>query len=460
MTQTVSSSASLALAVSPSRATLHFGLRWAPLIGSRPAQLARRRAQMARASHYIYCGERGVALAFARFARTPRHWRHFSAAAIFAAHHPTGALVWTTSLPDGRFWLVGARDGAVLTRTDRLFDTWDHLHQALDQLVMDDPGLVVLSTHDWPVLEASPTAEARATADGAADTQSAASLPQRLLSCADRTSPMHALPWTSRVAGPWWMAMLLVSASAMYMWVTRTPELGLHAQGAQPPDLPVIDPAELRARAIQEGVRSQWAGANHYAPVLSELRALPVVLDGWRIAGARCDWAMPAWLCTADYQRDLPGATNIDLLRNVPSDRHVRFTPFSVGHVSWVVAAESTPLAIERFLAPAWVDASLVSALQSRAPAFVHMTLGPRIELDLVAATLIAPGGSDAPPVPSLPARRALIVEGPLRSFGVLDDLAAHVAWDQIILRFQQGVTPALSQSALQVALRGWVHEK
>ncbi|MFA4913618.1 MAG: hypothetical protein WC590_08285, partial [Burkholderiaceae bacterium] len=169
---------------------------------------------------------------------------------------------------------------------------------------------------------------------------------------------------------------------------------------------------------------------------------------------------MSAWTCTADYRRDMPGATNIDLLRNVPSDRQVQFTPFSIGHISWVLAAESTPLSVERFLAPAWVDASLVSALQSLAPAFVHMTLGPRIELDRVAAMPVESGEPDALAMPRLPARRALIVEGPLRSFGVLDDLAAHVAWNQVVLRFEQGVTPALSQSALQVALRGWVHEK
>lgn len=458
MTQAVSSSASLALVLPTPRATLHFGLRWAPLIGSRPAQLARKRAQLARASHYVYCGERGVALACARFARTPRQWRHFSAAAIFAANHPIGALVWTTSLPDGRFWLVGARDGAVLTRTDRLFDAWDHLNQALDQLVMDDPGLVVLSPHDWPPAE--PTGIAGGQAGGQAASDAAADLSERLLSCADRTSPMQALPWIRRMGGPWWTGMLLASACVVYTWVTRTTEVGLPEGDPQQNDLPVIDPAEWRARAIQDGVRSRWAGANHYVPVLSDLRALPVMLDGWRIAGAQCDWAASAWRCTADYRRDMPGATNLDLLRNVPSDRQVHFTPFSVGHISWVLAAESTPLDVERFLAPAWVDASLVSALQSRAPAFVHMTLGPRVELDLAAAMLEEPGVPDTLMMPRVPARRALIIEGPLRSFGVLDDLAVHVAWDQVVLRFQQGVTPALSQSALQVALRGWVHEK
>ena len=454
MTQPVSSSASFAVALATSRATLHFGLRWAPLIGSRPARLARQRAQVARASHYVYCGERVVALAFARFARTPRHWRHFSAAAIFAAHHPTGALVWTTSLPDGRFWLVGARDGAVLTRTDRLFDAWDHVCGAIDQLVMDDPGLVVLSPHDWPPAEPIGIAGSQ-TLD-----QAGLDLPERLLSCADRTTPMQALPWTRRIGAAWWIVVLLVLAGVMHTWVTPTPERASPARDAQQLDMPAIDPAQWRAQAIQEGVRSRWAGANHYGPVLSELRALPVLLDGWRIAGARCDWTMSAWTCTADYRRDMPGATNIDLLRNVPSDRQVQFTPFSIGHVSWVLAAESTPLSVERFLAPAWVDASLVSALQSLAPAFVHMTLGPRIELDRVAAMPVESGEPDALAMPRLPARRALIVEGPLRSFGVLDDLAAHVAWNQVVLRFEQGVTPALSQSALQVALRGWVHEK
>lgn len=494
------------VALTSHRAILHFGLRWTPLIGSRLANLARRRARAARASHYVYCGERGVSLALARLPRTPRHWRCISAAAVFAAHHATGAVLWQALLPDGRYWLVGARDGAVITRTDCIFDTWADLCLATSRLTTEDPSLLVLAPQDWAVPladdaltggsvtagqgdalacgRATVLASDNAVSCGAAALPSDATapgsvqdtdLPARLMRLAERVPPMQPLQWHDRadVRSALALGVLGIGVAAT-SWHEATPPVSEAPRFADTLADQAGERAAIPTQTLQDRVLAAWQGAEEYVAAVSALRALPVTLDGWRLAGAQCDWAPVQWTCAADYRRETPDATNLDLLRRAPSDHHVRFTPLSVAHVTWSVPAPPAPLAIAGFPDADWVDAELVSALQSHAAAFTHITVGARISLDsgtlspstsfasaahpALAQTvdLAANGMSLARP----PGRRPLSIDGPLRSLGMLADVAGPVSWQQVALRLQQGVTPGLARSALHIGLKGWIHEK
>ena len=104
---------------------LVFGLHWMPLIGSHARRDARQRAAVFGASHYACAGESSVALGVVRW---PRHavglkpgWHRVAAAAIYAARAGQGLDLDIYRLSDQRYWLVGARAGVVLSRTDRLF---------------------------------------------------------------------------------------------------------------------------------------------------------------------------------------------------------------------------------------------------------------------------------------------------------------------------------------------------
>src|SRR5690606_12178698 len=44
-------------------------------------------------------------------------------------------------LPDGRYWLAAAQDGAVITRGDRVYEQLDDAQQALDALLAARPEL-------------------------------------------------------------------------------------------------------------------------------------------------------------------------------------------------------------------------------------------------------------------------------------------------------------------------------
>ncbi len=452
MTPLTSVSASVSIDCPEQLAAFHFGLAWTPLIGSHPARMARRRAAAARASHYVYCGERGVALALAHLPGTARRWRQFSAASLFAACHPVGAVVWAAALPDGRYWLVGAREGAVLTRTDRIYDAWSDVQTIVDQMVDDYPGLRVLPTQDGlPRDPAFPVPSGHSDDEGIGP-----DLVARLECLAKSGAPMQCLTWPQRMRWRGWLGLLLMGvAGALAM------RESLHAPAIpvpSAPDVPTVSEAQ-RQTQLTLAVQAQWGGAQSYVNVVSSFRALPVVIAGWRIAGAQCVWSKSVWSCEADYRRDSIASTNLGLLEQVPQGWHVRFTPLSTAHIAWTVADVPTSLSIDSFPEPAWVDTTLVSVLQARAPAFAHIKLGTRSDL-LDDTPRPATAVIDPPDVLALPGRRSLTLQGPLRSFGVLDDLAGHVAWVQVVMGFRQGITPGLSRSALQLELKGWVHEK
>ena len=430
------------------RATFHFGLSWAPLIGSHPARVARQRAAAARASHYICCGERGVAVAWIRLAGRASRGRQFSAASLFAACHPSGAVVWTTTLPDGRHWLVGARDGAVLMRTDRIFDTYAEVQAAVEQMVEVYPGLRVLSAQDGlpAELHGSPQSRPPDIRDKPSD------ILARLAQRASDRAAMQRLSWLRRIRPGGWLTSLAIPAACALALNQGLPE-------RTPTDRPLstmqrVSRAEREAQ-IATAMRSRWSGARSYVKVVSSLRSLPVTLEGWRIVRAHCNWGASAWSCQADYRRVTLDATNQGLLAQVPRGLQVKFTPLSAAHIVWALPDANAPLALCSLSEPSWVDTALVSALQARAPAFTHITLSERAEL-----LVPTPDGIVGPDAPSPPGRRSLTLQGPLRSFGLLGDLDGRVAWVQAALDFQQGMTPGLAQSALQLNLKGWIHEK
>lgn len=449
MMQAFPDAASFSVDCPEHQAIFHFGLSWAPLIGSHPGRMARRRAAAARASHYVCCGERGVAVAWIRLAGRAARGRHFSAASLFAASHPSGAVVWTTALPDGRHWLVGARDGAVLMRTDRLYATHAEALAAIDQMVDDYPGLRVLSAQDG-----FPVHQHGALPPDAFDTgRTSFELLARLADRASDGAAMQHLSWLQRIRPSAWLTSLAISAAcALVLKLVGLPG----SAPVVPADSkdPKVSEAEREAQ-LTLGMQALWKGAASYVKVVSSLRSMPVTLEGWRIARAQCDWGDSTWSCRADYLRESLTATNQGLLEQVPRGWRVTFVPLSVAQIVWTIPDAATRLAIPSLADPAWVDTALVSVLQTRAPAFTHITVGERSDLQVPASETTS-GAS----VTSLPGRRSLTLQGPLRSFGLLHDLDGHVAWVRAALDFQQGVVPGLAHSALQLNLKGWIHEK
>ena len=179
---------------------LLFGLPWAPLVGSHPGRLARRRAIAARATHFTHLGRLGVCFGMVRLTAGRRRSSHHyhAAAALFAASQEAGPVVWLTQLPDGRYWLIAARDAAVLSRSDRLFPDLIQGQEALRGLCSSFPGLEQID-------------DARALAALATP---GASLIDALATRAQRSDAMISLGWYRRAKPLWWACSLAFAVSA------------------------------------------------------------------------------------------------------------------------------------------------------------------------------------------------------------------------------------------------------
>jgi hypothetical protein len=131
-----------------SRQSLVFGLTWFALVGSHIAPMARARARQLKATHYVAGGLRAAAGGCARLDRDVRRGEPHAAAQAYAQLHAEGAFGSALALPDGRYWLVAAQDGAVMSRGDRIHATRESAEQALHELQSQRPALRVVDDAD------------------------------------------------------------------------------------------------------------------------------------------------------------------------------------------------------------------------------------------------------------------------------------------------------------------------
>lgn len=470
------------VAVPDRHVVLLFGLRWAPLVGSKPAVLARRRAIAARATHYVHLGRLGMCFGMARLTL---HWggtshRYHAGAAVFAACQEGGPVAWLTRLPDDRYWLVAARDGTVLSRSDRLYPDIELGRQAMQSLCAEFPGLQEISDEQAlaslaagvPVRTQAgvgacvPGQRAQTSANEVTSREvpiAAVCLLPSIDALSARAQPgdaMIALAWYARVRSLWWVFLLFVMVGAVWHISASAPtpaeseSVSIHA----------LAPEDVRARwhaAQVHAMSAHWHGADSFVQVLSHVRGVPVLLAGWQLSVIQCDWVKSVWACHADFDRIDPRATNVGFLHALPGAWTARFAPLGRASAHWAVQASVWDERMSGLPDVDWVDRILVSRLQRRAPAFTHITLGDPDVLvvddmlkDPLGERIAEPAGM------SHPRRRSIRVQGPLRSFGLIRELDPYVAWDSLRLTFTPRADVSLSRSALHLELGGWVHEQ
>lgn len=412
--------------------SLAFGLSWFALVGSQAPSMARARARRLRATHYVVGGQGALAGGCARLAPPMRRRPVHAAAQAFARHYPSGTAGCIAPLPDGRWWLAAAQDGAVLTRADALYPDSDQAEAALQALAAQYPSL---RRHDGP-----PTLKAlMAAPDDAALLRPVGSRWSRL-------------PLPVRVfAGV--LALALAVPAAWQAW-RPTPRAAAPAPG------PTADEAWRQAV-----LRFRQQQPVHLLPelarVFASLHRLPLNVRGWLLRDARCLPAPQAWSCSAAYVRAEPDATNRAFAQALPAGWQLRFQPLDGAELAWAVPGNHTSLADLALPRAEHVDHALASALQLARPAFTQLTLGPPAP-----APIAAPRDPQGQPIGAPPAwpvlrQRALALQGPLRSFSLLADQSRLiVTWSAIVLRLAAGRTPGTAVSALTAELQGTLYEQ
>ncbi|MBO9352533.1 type 4b pilus protein PilO2 [Bordetella petrii] len=412
--------------------SLAFGLSWFALVGSHASSMARARARRMRATHFVAGGQGAMSGGCARLGPAARRRPVLAAAQAFARHYPEGTVACIAPLPDGRWWLAAAQDGAVLARADVLYPDAAQAAEAMQALAAQYPSL---RQHDGPqTLQAL-----LAAADPAALLQPVGSRWSRV-------------PLPVRV-----FASVLVLASAVPLarqaWqpATRAP--------AAPPPLDAVQ--AWRQAALQFRQQLTVQPMPELGRLLATLHRLPLNVRGWLLRDARCLPAQRAWSCSAAYVRAQADATNHAFTQALPAGWGLRFQPLDGAELTWTLPGNHTSLAQVALPGAAHLDGVLASALQQARPAFTQVTLGPA-----VAAPMVPPRDSQGLAV-AAPAgwpvlrQRALALQGPLRSVALLADQSGlAVAWSSVVLRLAADRVPSTAVSALTAELQGILYEQ
>ena len=286
---------------------LVFGLKWSPLVGSRIASLARKRARQARATHYVYGGNRGAAVGCASLGKMPRAQTNYSAAQIFARQYPDGAVAVLLKLDEDTFRLAGALDGAVIARTDKLFNTNLAAHQALGELRQASPALVIYGEHGSAMPE-----------------DFAATAPVRALSIEQITQGADAQSCLIPAGRAW--ASLSFAVRALLVLLSCSLVLQIVYFSRRHSRLKAVVPATAVAPSIawQQAIDGfarlhPVHTGNESRRVMETFRRLPLDIDGWSLTGAMCQAGGSLWTCGARYARRGRVATNSALLGAVPA---------------------------------------------------------------------------------------------------------------------------------------------
>jgi hypothetical protein len=414
----------------PGGAVLAFGLRWFPLVGSRVDVMARKKSREERATHYVHGGTRAAAVGCARL--RGRMKACYAAAQVFAQAHGHGTAAALLVLEDQRAWLVAAQDGAVITRTDRIYSTAGQAMDALIELDASYPGLSRTVLHmDLNGLAAA--------LDPAA--------------CLWRTGSVLAqVPGPVRGAALLLMLALLVSAGLKHGWPDAQ---------RKPAGTATIDPSMAWHLAI---ARAAAATRVHQPEQLGEvfgaLKQLPTAVRGWALSSARCRPQAQDWACSASYARVGPHATNQELAAAIPGYARPVFRDLEQAQVAWRMPGTSAPLEPAALAGVQSTDIILASSLQRIRPAFARIGLG-----DPSALAVPAPRdeqGRPLPPPPDLPRIRLrnVTLQGPLRSFALFAQPAATASWSEITLALGSPTQPALARSQLTAQVTGIVYER
>lgn len=426
---------------------LAFGLRWYALIGSNVPKLARSRGRRLRATHYVVGGSPAMVAGYGRGRpgrRAARPWRRArspgatppqSAAQLFALLYPEGghSLV---RLPDGRHWLVAAHGGAVLSQTDRVFDSLDDAQSEQRALLAQRPSLTEHSPDRvWAAL-------AQTVEPGAALTV----LPSRWAELPAALRLFLACIGLAAIAPPLWNASVAPFA--------RKP-------AAPPEPAAVRDPMADAYEVMLQGTTVH--PATDLTRLLASVAALPVQVQGWALRRAHCEAAAQQWDCAAVYARAHPLATNHGLHALLPAGWQVSFKPLEEATLAWRVASAPIRVADMDLPTSLHVDTRVAGGLQGLRRAFASVALSPAVPLmprpPAASRAVASPGSVDGRGTP-LVRRRSLVLHGPLRSMALLPGPVPAARWSRLVVNVQSQPRPSLVASALVAELQGDLYEQ
>ena len=407
-----------------------FGMHWSAVIGGQAMKLARKRARLLRASHYLLAGAPASTVGCVQLDKHQHQSSEatYSAAALFAATFPVAAVASLVVFEDGRCWMVAAHSGSILSQTDQWFENLQDAQEALSEIRLRFPNLQV-----HQVCTASVTA-----------------LPEWLNErCPEQTRLL--VNRVSRLNASVGWSMVLAAALAG-VWAYWTPET------------PVFD-----STVAHDNPNQRWLEVmNHYAlqhpvhgfsdlmRVMADWRRVPFDPSGWKLVKIQCEPLSFEWSCAAQYRREHRLALNQHLANAKPSDWILHPIALDQAALTWTIPQAAQALSLGQSQPPFdWM-----TTLQSVSPLFEYIQLGVPAKLRL--SFPLSAQGQPIPEPPALPRweKRSLALKGPMRSLPALQVLQTPVRWRSATLDVGAVSGHALTRSALVVQLTGEMFEQ
>jgi hypothetical protein len=334
-------------------------------------------------------------------------------------------------LEEARTWLVAAKDGAVMARTDRIYPSMALATAALNELDAMHPGLANSAHHlvlDDFIAVLAPDAAMRRVG----------------LSLGRFPLPVRAI-----------VGLIFLALICPQLWRVWCGE------GVERAADPQIDAARAwRDAVVAATVNTIIQEPIQLGQVFSSLKALPMAIRGWSLQSARCHAQSQDWHCRASYIRGALMATNAGLAASVPASVRVIFNNLEQADIAWQVSSTAHFLDVARLNSAADTDHDFASLLQRLRPVFSSVVLGVATDL-----AVLAPRdrqGQVLPPPPDLPhlQQRTINLEGPLRSFSLFTQFPAFISWREVTLAVHADRNVTVVASPLMAQLQGVLYER
>ena len=406
-----------------------FGMDWTAVVGGQPLKLARKRARLMRATHYLLTGAPAMTVGCVQLERQyfAQSCGIYSAATLFAVAYPSAAVACLVRFEEGGCWMVASHSGSIISDTDRWFADAAAALDALNTIRLRFPNLVVYeelvaSSAQMPVwLNDKCSEQARVSAYQTAR-----------LGGKSRVVVMALIGAT----GVWLNLVQQSSEEGTAVTQTNPGQRWLDAMGRYAQQHPVHGFADLMR------VMAAW-------------RRVPFDPAGWQLLRVQCEPVLSDWSCAAHYRRQHRFALNQHLVAVKPGDWEFHAMALDRATLTWSLPQAGQPLDFSQ--KPLRVD--WMTSLQRLSPLFEHIQLGLAAKLPMHAP--VDSQGRVLERPASLPNwhQRSLALKGPLRAMTALQELTAPIRWRSATLEVGNISGQELTRSALVVQLIGDLFE-
>lgn len=424
---------------------LIFGMQWQALVDAKAKSAARKVASARKATHYLLSidgsrvSESLGTVVLKGPAKLPKGMAAYSAAQAFARQHPQGIVCLVARLTDELVWLVAARAGNVLAKTDIVTSEAEAL-EIVEEL-QQRHGEVLTLVHAAALDDVS-------VDDLAQHLNDQTRLVQLGFSLSSVPKPF--------VIGFWILVALIGAREAHTHWRKYDDARRLRELSAMG-----VDPQLAWAEALENFTRANpMTSPVAFSGVIASILDVPLRIDRWKLKRTDCQSAGGQWLCSAEYVRGPLGTSQaFDAAR--PKHWRVSWSPLNRAVATFTVQGGFNPIDLKTLPELKTVESETITRLQRIEPAFLSIVTKPPVPVP------VPPPTNDAGQVVPLPQGGLQLKEvdvafsGPLRSALLIDDeISRRIAWKNVSVQVAENAEVGLKASQLVAQLKGTIYAK